>query len=244
MGKVLASRARRLGAAVALVGVVLIGMAAQPASAAQPPAGYRTDEVMAKAGNPEIGTILIRRGFWDAVPDQGFGMDKVWNKHNIWSVSAMKAVLLSPNVEHRGGDNYTLTAYAGKYKCNKNHTSCTITHQLQIDAAVSLKKYDKYYNWPVKGQLGLKTMFCQQEGIAKCPTWVTYSILYPHSPNPYRNVTSMGADASSTLDPGLRAQQARVLQSPEIKSLKAELAAGTTALVFSYEPLPRVIPAP
>ncbi len=36
---------------------------------------------MTTANNPSLGSIPIRRGFYDSAADQGFGFDKAWNKH-------------------------------------------------------------------------------------------------------------------------------------------------------------------
>ncbi|MBO0983139.1 hypothetical protein [Rathayibacter sp. SD072] len=63
------------------IGVVLITLgllvgAATPAEAAQPPKGYQTDQVVATVENPRSGKFLLRRGFWDADIQRGFGMDK------------------------------------------------------------------------------------------------------------------------------------------------------------------------
>ena len=77
---------RALIASALAVGIGLAGSA--PGNAAPPPAGYKTSQVLATAGNPSLGNILLRRGFWDADTDLGWGVDKAWNKHNIWSVEA------------------------------------------------------------------------------------------------------------------------------------------------------------
>ena len=88
-------------AALALMASFLVA-GAGPAVAAQPPTGYPTSQVMATASNPTLGSIQIRRGFYDGAIDQGWGMDKAWNKHNIWSVEAMRKVMLSTNLTTQG----------------------------------------------------------------------------------------------------------------------------------------------
>lgn len=222
----------------ALLAMIAGGAAVTPAWAAQPPPGYPTSQVMATAANPTLGSIQIRRGFYDGDVDQGWGMDKAWNKHNIWSVEAMRRVLLSPNITQQGLQ-YRLKAYAGKYSCSGS--TCTLTDQREVRGVYDTQSYATYYGWPVGGKMGMLTMYCNQGGVIRCPNWVTYSITNPGMNNPYRMATP-GADANLSAQES--AKQAAILSSDEIVALQESIIAGDQHLEFSYHPLPRVIKAP
>lgn len=214
------------------------GLGAVPASAAQPPPGYPTSQVMATAANPTLGSIEIRRGFYDGAIDQGWGMDKAWNKHNIWSVEAMRRVMLSTNITPQGLQ-YLLKAYAGKYQCSGS--TCTLTDQREVRGIYDTQSFQYYYGWPVGGKMGMLTMYCEQGGAPLCPNWVTYSITNPGVHNPYRSSTP---SADSVLTAEQSAEQAEIMASDEIVELDEAVASGEVQVAFSYEPLPQLINAP
>jgi hypothetical protein len=237
---------RALLASLLGVGIGLSGTA--PASAAPPPSGYPTSEVLATAVNPELGDIELRRGFWDSETNLGFGVDKAWNKHNIWSIEAQRRVLMSKNHVKQGNGRYALTAYAGKYKCDK--ILCTLTDQRKVVGIYNPYSSPEYHGWPAGGVLGLQTMYCDQGGAIKCPNWVTYSILNPGVTNPFSIVTGdsdLPTDGATSVpsEKGLSAQQwssqSSMLQSSDIESLREDLAAGTAEVGFSDHPLPETI---
>lgn len=157
-------KTRKLTILAALVMVVATVVPAGAASAAPPPAGYPTDQIMATAQNASLGPIPIHRGFWDAAPDQGFGMDKAWNKHNIWSVEAMRRVLLSPNYTMQANGNYALVAYAGKYSCSSSSSLCVLEDERKLVGVHDGRTYANYYGWPVNGLMGMLTLYCDQGG--------------------------------------------------------------------------------
>ncbi|MFD1242951.1 hypothetical protein [Arthrobacter ulcerisalmonis] len=221
-----------------MIAAAAAGLGAAPASAAQPPPGYPTSQVMATASNPTLGSIQIRRGFYDNAIDQGWGMDKAWNKHNIWSVEAMRRVMLSTNITPQGLQ-YLLKAYAGKYQCSGS--TCTLTDQREVRGIYDTQSYTNYYGWPVGGKMGQLTMYCYQGGELLCPNWVTYSITNPGVNNPYR---SSSPSADTNLSAEESSEQAEILSSDEIVTLDQAIAAGDEQVAFSYEPLPEVIDAP
>lgn len=233
-------RPRRLTAAFCVLLAALTGgvVSSAPAWAGQPPAGYPTSQVMSTASNPTLGSIQIRRGFYDADINQGWGMDKAWNKHNIWSVEAMRRVMLSPNITTQGLQ-YLLKAYAGKYRCSGS--TCTLTDQREVRGVYDTQTYTNYYGWPVGGKMGQLTMYCYQGGELRCPNWVAYSITNPGVNNPYRS-SPPSADASLSAEES--AEQAEILSSEEIVALEGSIEAGDEQVTFSYEPLPEVIEAP
>jgi hypothetical protein len=227
-------------AAVWALIVALIGSAvlSGPAWAAQPPPGYPTSQVMATASNPTLGSIPIRRGFYDADIDQGWGMDKAWHKHNIWSVEAMRRVMLSPNITTQGA-RHVLKAYAGKYRCSGS--TCTLTDQREVRGVYDTRTFTTYLGWPVGGKMGQLAMYCYQGGEALCPNWVTYSITNPGVNNPYR---SSNLSADTMLSAKDSSEQAAILASDEIVALDDAIEAGAQQVAFSYTPLPKQIPAP
>lgn len=236
-------RPRRTRRFTAVLGALLAtitssALLAGPAWGAQPPAGYPTSQVMATASNPTLGSIQIRRGFWDSAIDQGWGMDKAWNKHNIWSLEAMRRVMLSPNITPQGLQ-YLLKAYAGKYSCSGS--TCTLTDQREVRGVYDTQSYTNYCGWPVGGKMGLLTMYCEQGGVIRCPNWVTYSITNPGVNNPYR---SSSPSADKNLSAEESSKQAKILSSGEIVALEEAIAAGDEQVAFSYEPLPKEIGAP
>lgn len=68
--------------ALTTAGLVSASMSGQ---AAPPPRNYPINEIKSYAATP-IGGIPIRRGFYDAVVNKGFGYDKVRWRHNIWNL--------------------------------------------------------------------------------------------------------------------------------------------------------------
>ncbi|WP_404501484.1 hypothetical protein [Arthrobacter sp. GAS37] len=152
-------------------------------------------------------------------------------------------MMLSTNVTPQGAQ-YLLKAYAGRYTCNGS--LCKLTDQREIYGIHNSMTYSTYYDWPVGGKLGLQTMYINQGGAWRCPNWVTYSITNPGVNNPYSlpNPTSL---ALMRVEPALSAEeqtaQETALASEEIVTLTAAIAAGDVQVGFSYDPLPKEIPA-
>lgn len=229
--------------ALAILGTLAIisgYLSTNAAVAAQPPDGYPSQEIMATASHETFGNIPIRRGFWDSDTDKGWGLDKAWNKHNIWSIEAMRKVLISPNYTKQGNGNYNLKAYAGKYKCSGS--SCTLTDQREILGIYNPREYSVYYNWPVNGVMGMQTMYCNQNGVWKCPNWVTFSITHPGENNPY-SVRSV-EPSPSRLTKSERQDQQNKIDEPDSQRLLKDLKDGSVALDFSYTHLEKTIPNP
>ena len=158
--------------------------------------------------------------------------------------------MMSTNYTKQGNGRYALVAYAGKYKCGS--VTCTLTDQRKLIGVYNPYESTNYHGWPVNGVLGMQTLYCDQGGAAKCPNWVTYSILNPGVNNPYSSKTSAqsGPTDGSTpspleqgLTPQQKSSQSSILQSQDIRSLQAGIAAGTAQSQFSYQPLPKTIPA-
>lgn len=199
---------------------------------------------MTTANNPSLGSIPIRRGFYDSAARQGFGFDKAWNKHNIWSGEAMRRVMLSTNYFMQGNGNYALKAYAGKYTCQGNR--CRLTDQRQLIGVHNGRSYDRYFNQRVGGLMGMQTLYCNQGGAERCPNWVTYAITNPGTPNPYNSPAMEPSNNTENLpSPAEESALAREkAQEPESTEVLNAIASGETELNFSYTPLPEEIPNP
>jgi hypothetical protein len=232
-------RLRSFAASLLIAGIAATGtglVSAGPVMAAQPPAGYPSTDTIATVSSSTHGSFPIRRGFYDADINRGWGFDKAYHKHNIWSTNAMKKVMASTNSTLQGNGNYNLKAYAGNYDCIDGR--CVLREQVELLGIYNPRSYDLYYGWPVGGKMGMQTLFCNQGGEARCANWVTYSINYPGVDNPYSR-------SSTPMEEGLtadeQAEQAEILASPEIEELKAEIASNETKVAFDYEPLPEIM---
>ena len=238
-------KVRLVGVLLAIVGVVAT-VSAAPAYAAPPPAGYPTDQIMTTANNPVLGGIPIRRGFYDADAGQGFGMDKAWHYHNLPSLTAQKYVLESTNRTLQGNGSWRLRAWAYKQECTTTGgtRTCKVVDQREVWGIYQPQSYDKYFGWPVGGKMGLQTMYCQQGGTIKCPSWVILS---------FQNAASGGSALSRTdspttsvspapsveqgLTPAERKSQEELYESPEVQELLQQIENGEVELSGSYEKL-------
>ncbi|WP_146078865.1 MULTISPECIES: hypothetical protein [unclassified Rathayibacter] len=232
-------RFRSFAASLLIAGIAATGIglvSTGPAMAAQPPAGYPSTDTFATVSSSTHGSFPIRRGFYDADIERGWGFDKVFHKHNIWSTNAMKKVMASTNSTLQGNGNYNLKAYAGNYDCVDGR--CVLREQVELLGIYNPRSYDLYYGWPVGGKMGMQTLYCKQGGEARCADWVTYSINHPGVDNPYSR-SSTPAEEGLTADE--QAKQAEILASPEIEELKAEIASDVTEVAFDYAPLPEIM---
>ena len=199
--------------------------------AAPPPKGYPSATVVRTVFNPKLAiSIPLRRGFYDADADAGFGWDKLWNKHNIWDANAFKALGASPTQTWRGR-RVTLKTWAGKMSCGL--FGCKVTKQVELNVGVA-PYYQKSYTYTYKKKkhtvpiatdksiYGVVTAFCV--GTVRCPNWVTFSLTNPGQHNPFR-VTPASSPSGSGQTGSLRGPG----------STKNEI------LVYSYQPLPATL---
>lgn len=217
--------------------------------AAPPPDWYPTTETLEVATNPELGLpIPLRRGFHDADVGIGFGWDKMWNKHNIWSIDAFEPLALSTNVVPSGRE-YVLNTWAGKMKCSAS--GCQVTEQKHVKLVFAPYHQSKYYYRAEDGSVqsipiaepggiwGVKTAYCVQGGVWACPNWVTYSLTHPRQHNPYRAPSSEPVAAES---PSPKSGEEVSIDSQD--GSKPDLSEEESAVyVYSYEPLPASISA-
>ncbi|MCM6761735.1 hypothetical protein NB037_04810 [Rathayibacter sp. ZW T2_19] len=172
-----------------------------------------------------MGKIPLRRGFWDADSQRGFGMDKAWHKHALTSRAAQKVLLGSTNNEKQLNGSFDLRTYAGKYDC-KDQWNCTLREQMLVHAIFDPTAYPNYYGWPVNGKLGMVTAYCDNKGIEKCPRWVTHALTNPGTTNPYRLSGESTEKPEPTPLPAESTQRSR---------------AHPAVLKWSYNELPRTI---
>lgn len=152
---------------------------------APPPPGYPTNEIFGVVSTPP-GTVYVRRGFYDGDADQGFGFDKVYHKHNITSMDAIRFVLNTPKYVAEGRQ-WKYTAYAYEWLCDSS--GCELVQQIEVRGIWEPTSFDTYYGWPVGGQLGLMTMYCI--GYIRCPNWVTGAL----------SAQGLAAEASGPTEP-------------------------------------------
>lgn len=145
----------------------MAGTVSAPAQAAPPPPGYPSNEVMGY-GQGSAANYPIRRGFYDADANQGFGLDKAWWKHGIYSVGAISWAMGGTERWWEGTDFLT-RVYANKITCDS--WGCQVEASQPVKTVAGTQSVTTYYSQPVYGQLGLKTIYC--EGYIVCPWWVT-----------------------------------------------------------------------
>ncbi|QUY61860.1 Hypotetical protein [Gulosibacter molinativorax] len=146
---------------------------------ALPPDGYPLQQVMGTASNPVLGSIPIRRGYFDSdTPSKGFGYDKAYHKHNIRTIPGLKWLLQSPNDSTKPQNNgcYDLISYVSRQVCTG--TKCQTVEQIKMHAIYSPALNEStLYNVILVGKFGLVTSYCEMPNSAtKCPDWVTTAL--------------------------------------------------------------------
>ena len=225
-------RRSTLRLAVALIAATLLIAPARTAEANPPPPGYPTSKVKTTAYNRTLGPIPIRQGFWDAKVDQGFGFDKAYHKHNLYTVSAQKRIMLSPTILKQANGNYRLTLYAGRYRCSGSTSK--LVDRRTVLGIHNGRSYSKYHGWPVHGILGMSTAYCRNpDKDPKCPNWVTPAIDHP-------GVRTAAAEQSPSAQ---AADGPAPVFSAADRRLFADVDSGRARLASSPTRLPTSIPA-
>lgn len=225
--------ATRIALGLALVTASLLMSPAGAADAAPPPPGYPTNRVKTTAFNRTLGPIPIRQGFWDSGPDEGFGFDKASHKHNLYTLSAQKRIMLSPTIAKQRNGNYRLTLYAGRYRCSG--WNCKLVDKRTVYGVHNGRSYPDYFNFRVGGRMGMQTAYCDNPDRApKCPNWVTPAIDRPGAPT---------AAAEQVDAKRLPEDRGPVLTSAD-RELFSDVEAGRAELASSPTPLPTTIAAP
>ncbi|TGB13763.1 hypothetical protein [Streptomyces sp. MZ04] len=116
------------------------------------------------------GNMPLRLGYYNKSKDAGFGWTKIKNKHNITKYSAVQALTKSPNRKKvpKSKASYSLTAYAGKYKCSRG--VCRLVKQYKVTATVN-----EEHKGGSKYKFGVVTEHII--GPERAPNWVTKSLV-------------------------------------------------------------------
>jgi len=142
---------------------------------AQPPKGYPSGQVVYSFKDPSDGlTTYLRHGYYDSTKDEGFGWDKVWNKHGITDYRAVRAILESPSrfPTSTGKDTVNHQEYAYAEVNGK------VTQEILVTAVYEFGNWPDYNGWPAGAPLGVMTMFCDNsDKSAQCPSWVTTALI-------------------------------------------------------------------
>lgn len=225
--------------AALLTSLVIVSAESSTSSAAPPPPGYPSSQVMQRTYNPKLRTsIPLRRGFYDATSDKGFGWDKIWNKHKIDNLRAIVALSGSTSMKAEGTSRVFFT-WAGKYKCQA--ITCRLEKQQKV-RLVAVLDHTRTYSYKPKGSTskvtvpigngkemwGVQTAYC--EGMTRCPKWVTFSFANPGKPNPY------AISPSTPVSSGPRSEVSRQ-KNTNFKPSPND--ASGMGYVYSYEPLPK-----
>lgn len=110
---------------------------------------------------------LIRRGYYDAARDRGFGFDKVYWKHNL-TVGAVRATTRGAQVRYPiGGTTYNYEADVLRIRCTGSGWARTCK---AVEKRVVIAGHDFRTNTPDGLAFGIVTAFCR--GSIRCPDWV------------------------------------------------------------------------
>ena len=194
--------------------------------------------------NAKLGIgIPLRRGFFDTDVNKGFGWDKVWNYHNITTLTAVANMSKSTNTTIQG-TSVILKTWAGKMECSA--FSCRVTEQIELRlvavtsnpgtysyTAANPKRLVTVSTGATNQSWGVQTAYCVLASGVRCPNWVTFSLSNPGIPNPKRAASSTTDRTPASAAPAqLQAAPQELIQAPADDVQVDEYA------VFSYEPLP------
>lgn len=156
-------------AAIAIGAVFCAGISGVAEADDQPPPSvdYQA-QVVETFKNSVGGDVLYRRGWWYTErPNDGFGFDKVYHKHNIKDNQIVGAVVRNPGTtEDAGGGRWVHTGVWQWRQCDVNG-NCVVKDQRTVRVVID------YAPWglaPDRGQLGINTAYCQ--GDLQCPEWI------------------------------------------------------------------------
>lgn len=135
--------------------------------AAPPPPGYPKYQVMSTWTGHDNADFAIRRGYWDADSDQGFGFDKIYWKHNL-TIPAVRATTKYPaNVSKVGGTTYNYDTPVNHVRCSGwwVFRKCKVVETLTVRAGHDFRKLRD------GKPFGIVTAFCVNIP-GRCPDWV------------------------------------------------------------------------
>ncbi|MFC9764814.1 hypothetical protein [Rhodococcus jostii] len=152
----------------------------------QPPeSGDSIYDVMGKAVTlPKCNrpTAVMRRGYYDATKDKGFGYDKMVHKHKVTAMHVWANVLLDPecgNDDHRSTSvNYD--AIATREKCDFIVFACNVIDNIPLRMGLDYRPDPDDDN----NQFGMVTLFCNKSDehgtpLIECPSWINGAVPKP-----------------------------------------------------------------
>ncbi|WP_139319368.1 hypothetical protein [Pseudonocardia sp. Ae706_Ps2] len=142
-------------------------MAARP----KPPVSYQA--YVRKVFTNSVGDpVFYRRGYWYAeTPNEGFGFDKVFWKHNIKNDQVVAAVVNAPmQVINKGMNRWNHRGEFLRRVCKL--TGCTVAERVRVLVAID---YNPFERAPKSGMLGVVTAFCELgKSRPRCPEWINH----------------------------------------------------------------------
>jgi len=168
---------------LAAVGMGLVCGGTQRASAAPPSIDYQA-AVLRQVNDNHGRQVLLRRGYYDAAVNQGFGYDKMDKKHNLSDAGVALAVVNNPGqsgIQHgpdsdddaaagSAGDRWWYRGVWQHRQCTADHRECTgPLEQIVVRVIV---EFEPWASAPQHGEIGLITAYC--EGMTRCPDWINH----------------------------------------------------------------------
>ena len=140
-------------------------MAARP----KPPVSYQA--YVRKVFTNSVGDpVFYRRGYWYAeTPNEGFGFDKVFWKHNIKNDQVVAAVVNGPmRVINLGNNRWNHRGEFDRRVCKLS--GCTVIERVRVLVAID---YNPFKLAPKSGMFGVVTAFCEfRKDRPRCPEWI------------------------------------------------------------------------
>lgn len=173
---------RKLISAAACVGISfgLLAATGGPAAAdVEPPWEARIIKTYYDASGR---AVLLRQGKYNMWGDgTGFGWSKISGKHDIRYFGAVGFVASNPNGGVAEGADRRYDAYANRTVCVDG--KCTVTDSVPVRLIVHYGTVQTYYDVPINGVLGVKTMYCSMpNNEPKCPEWAGIALDNPSNP--------------------------------------------------------------
>jgi hypothetical protein len=137
---------------------------------APPPPGYPVNEIVMSTVDAASRSIIMRRGYWDANTDRGFGYDKIYHKHNIKNKNAVKFVVENPNGGEPEPNPSVRRYYAWAHRIRCRFLICQVVDRRQVKVITDFR-----YDQSAKGQKGVINGYCIQTE-PRCPDWVDKSL--------------------------------------------------------------------
>lgn len=166
-----------------LVALVLSWTVATTGSAAA--TGSSSGDVVATFSDGGGRTVVLREGTYDG--SDGFGWEKIKDKHKITNVEVVEAIVGNPNggTPHREVDKRTkkLTKDRREYVGYANRARCGINGQCEVVERIPMRVIVEFlHDFAFDGQLGVLTAFCVfgDPAHVECPSWVNKQVNISH----------------------------------------------------------------